>query len=493
VRHGIAATLFFAVFNFCAFAGAGNAYALKRGATLADTTKKDKPQKTNACNAIGNLTGNTCIGSTLTATVNTALTDAIASVEWMTGSNISLLMQTAAPFSYTPPVIGTYFVKIITKAGCMATSNSVTITDLKLPVIKISTRSNIVCADYPNPAFTGVPTYNGNLATYQWKVNYINVGPVVTDISQPFSPLGLKKGDVVTCEMTSTDICITTPVVQSDPIAIDDIPVENPAVSVQLNSPKPCVGSELMFTAIPVNGGEAPDYQWYVNEVAIPNANAKIFTSAGLKEDDRVTCTMLSNAKVCQASTMALSPAYTVKLIPLVVPEITVKPVTLEEGVSVTYAATVKNGGNTPLYQWQINKLAVGSGAGTFVAYKLVPGDIITCTLISNADCTTSNTVTSDPVINTITIPYRPATATLFTPNGDGVNDTWTFPGADAFRNAKLSVYNRYGQMVFHSAGIAEEWDGKTNAGKLCPPGVYYYFVNLDKTHTKSGAVTIIR
>jgi gliding motility-associated-like protein len=491
VRPGIAATLFFLLFNVAAFGGTSSGYTIKTVSVPQDTTKKDRPKKTNACNTIGNLTGNTCIGSTLTASA----TDPIASVEWIYENTTTVAKQQAqnTPYTFKADIAGKYFVKIITKSGCEISSNAITITNLKVPIIKISTRSNIICAEYPNPAFTGVPTYNGDQATYQWKVNYVNVGPLVTDVGKPFSPTGLKKGDVVTCEMTSTDICITTPVVQSNPIIIDDIPVENPSVSVERSAAKPCAGSALVFTAIPVNGGDEPGYQWYINGTAAPNGNAKTFTSSQLNDDDKVTCTMVSNANVCQISTTATSAPYTVNLIPLVTPKISISPVAVEVGVSITYKATVENAGTNPLYQWQINGVNVGSRSDAFVAYKLVPGDLITCILTSNADCTTSDMVTSDPVVNNATIPFKAKTANLFTPNGDGVNDTWSFPGVDAFRNSKVRVYNRYGQQVFHSTGNIEEWDGKTDAGKQCPSGVYYYFINLDKTQTTAGSVTIIR
>ncbi|RWY52499.1 gliding motility-associated C-terminal domain-containing protein [Mucilaginibacter gilvus] len=491
MRPGIAAILFFLLFNIAALGKAGNGCAIKSVTAPQDTTKKDKLKKTNACNTIGNLTGNTCIGSTLTASA----TDPIASVEWIYENTSTVAKQQAqnTPYAFRADIAGTYFVKIITQAGCELNSNSITITNLKVPIIEISTRSNIICAEYPNPSFTGVPTFNGNHATYQWKVNEINDGPLVTDVNQPFMPAGLKKGDVVSCEMTSTDVCITTPVVQSNHITIDDIPVENPSVSIERSAANPCAGSTLVFTAIPVNGGDLPDYQWYVNLVAAPNGNAKIFISGRLNEGDEVTCSMVSNAKVCQVTTSATSMPYIVRLIPLVTPKISVSPVTFEAGVSVTYKATVENAGPGPVYQWQINSINAGSGSDTFVATKLVPGDVIKCILTSNADCTTSDMVTSDPVVNNATIPFKAATANLFTPNGDGVNDTWSFPGVDAFRNAKVRVYNRYGQQVFHSAGSVEEWDGKTDAGKQCPSGVYYYFINLNQTQTTVGSVTIIR
>lgn len=494
MRPGIAVILIFLLFSALAFGKAGNSYALKRAAIPQDTIKKDRPKKTNACTAIGNLTGNICIGSTLSATVNTQLTDPIASVEWFNGNNTSLLMQNAAPFEYTPPVAATYFVRIITKAGCTVNSNSVTISNLKLPLINISTPSRIICADFPNPSFTGVPTFNGDKATYQWKVNHVNVGPLVMDVGQAFVPTGLKKGDVVSCEMTSTDACITTPIVQSNEIVIDDIPTENPSVSIVLNTATPCAGSDLMFTANPVNSGDAPGYQWYLNNTAVPNATGKTFISNQLKNSDRVTCTVQSNAKFCQVSTTASSQPFTVALIPAVTPEISIASVTYEVDISITYAATIKNGGPEPLYQWQINGVDAGSTSDTFVATKLVPGDVITCTLISNADCTTTNRVVSDPVTNNATIPTKLLTANLFTPNGDGINDTWAFPGVNAFSySANVRVYNRNGKQMFHSTGYVVEWDGKTDAGKPCPAGVYYYLVTLDNKQTMSGSITILR
>ncbi|TFF40144.1 hypothetical protein [Mucilaginibacter psychrotolerans] len=169
MRHGTAAILFFIVFCAAAFGSAGNRYILAAKFPFApattDTTKKEKPKKANGCTVIGNLTGTTCIGSALSVTA----TEPIASVQWIFENGISLATQTTAPF-YVGDVAGTYYVKIITVGGCAVNSNSVTITNLKVPLIIISTRSNVICADFPDPVFTAVPTYNGEFPSYQWKV-----------------------------------------------------------------------------------------------------------------------------------------------------------------------------------------------------------------------------------------------------------------------------------------------------------------------------------
>tara|TARA_B110000858_G_scaffold108952_1_gene124482 strand:- start:36619 stop:37470 length:852 start_codon:yes stop_codon:yes gene_type:complete len=60
----------------------------------------------------------------------------------------------------------------------------------------------------------------------------------------------------------------------------------------------------------------------------------------------------------------------------------------------------------------------------------------------------------------------------LFTPNNDGVNDFYfpLFINADW---AKWTVYSRYGQKLFYSESMIDQWDGK-HLGKNVPEGVYF-------------------
>jgi gliding motility-associated-like protein len=83
-----------------------------------------------------------------------------------------------------------------------------------------------------------------------------------------------------------------------------------------------------------------------------------------------------------------------------------------------------------------------------------------------------------------------------FSPNDDGINDGWEFPGIDDFPNNKVEIYNRWGALVFSVTGYKSgDWKGLNTNGQPLPAGPYYYVVNLndrDKT-VFSGAVTIIR
>ncbi len=64
---------------------------------------------------------------------------------------------------------------------------------------------------------------------------------------------------------------------------------------------------------------------------------------------------------------------------------------------------------------------------------------------------------------------YNPRTVAvpnIFTPNGDGTNDTWRPINIEDYPGARAEVWNRYGQLIFSSNGptiASYSWDGKFN------------------------------
>jgi len=65
------------------------------------------------------------------------------------------------------------------------------------------------------------------------------------------------------------------------------------------------------------------------------------------------------------------------------------------------------------------------------------------------------------------------------TPNGDGINDVFVIPNfATKYRNAKLMIYNRWGNIVWRSYGSYQNnWSGSHYDGQPLPDGVYYYMI----------------
>jgi gliding motility-associated-like protein len=65
-----------------------------------------------------------------------------------------------------------------------------------------------------------------------------------------------------------------------------------------------------------------------------------------------------------------------------------------------------------------------------------------------------------------------------FTPNGDGVNDTWDIEYIEKYPSAEVYVFNRWGQKLYAGRPGDASWDGYINGNKA-PAGSYTYIVDL--------------
>jgi large repetitive protein len=85
-----------------------------------------------------------------------------------------------------------------------------------------------------------------------------------------------------------------------------------------------------------------------------------------------------------------------------------------------------------------------------------------------------------------------------FTPNGDGVNDTWSIKlpeGNQTFESAVVRVYNKRGVIIFEAEGFARDWDGTAN-GSLLPADTYFYTIDLHSRNFRNqykGIITLLR
>jgi gliding motility-associated-like protein len=83
-----------------------------------------------------------------------------------------------------------------------------------------------------------------------------------------------------------------------------------------------------------------------------------------------------------------------------------------------------------------------------------------------------------------------------FTPDGDGINDTWLIAELSTrYPNNNVTIFNRWGQVLYNSDGYLTPWDGKFN-NKDLPVGSYYYIIDFNDaldTPNATGIVTIIR
>jgi gliding motility-associated-like protein len=173
--------------------------------------------------------------------------------------------------------------------------------------------------------------------------------------------------------------------------------------------------------------------------------------------------------------------------------------ITVSEGISNFIAGpdtTINLGQNVDLF-------AVGDNIQSYV---WSPAETISNPNIFNPVATPSETTTYTvtaidnygctgvlPVTITINTDIELFIPNLFSPNGDGFNDTWEIPNLSLFPNTSVNVINREGQVVYENPNYDNTWDGTFN-GKKLPDATYYYLVQFASTkQVLKGAITILR
>jgi uncharacterized protein (TIGR02145 family) len=163
----------------------------------------------------------------------------------------------------------------------------VTVNPNLLIIITISASDNPTC-EGTSDTFTAAPTNGGTSPIYQWKVNGINAG--INNAIFTYIPA---QGDTVTCTLASSEPCTSNNPASSNPIIMIVIPALPVSVSIIASENPFCLGNPVTFTAISINGGTNPDYQWKVNGINAGTNNA-VFTF-NPADGDSVFCIMTSN------------------------------------------------------------------------------------------------------------------------------------------------------------------------------------------------------
>ncbi len=428
------------------FAGCNNQYILEitpscgpgiLGAPLSavyNISKNAKPQIT-IVNANGN---NAICGNASVNLTSTSLFSGSAPTYQWYKNNVLIVGATLA--NYTIPAnsfaTGDQFYCIMTSNyPCLLAPNdtsnviSITVSPTANPSISLNTTSNPACAGAVVTIFAAISN-GGTTPIRQWRVNGLPVGGNTTT----YTSTTFQNGDVITCELTSSLTCVTNNVVFSLPINMVVNASVVPTVSISSPNAVGCnVTGGVNFSAISVNGGAAPAYQWKVNGV-VSGTNSPAFTSTTLNSGDVVEVVLTSNA-FCAVPKKDTSNSITINVLPAVTPVVNIavdlNP-TCGSNVS-NFTATSTGGGTLPAYAWFINSVQVAAPDSTgFGKAFFNNGDTVYCVMTTNAPCATSFTDTSNIIIMNITPPITPTITITSSPGnticqGQTVTYTATF------------------------------------------------------------------
>lgn len=341
--------------------------------------------------------GNANLNLTLTGTPNWSVNGTGAGVTWP----VNGLTNANSQINVTPAATTNYCITSVTDGnGCSTTGlnvcQTITVTGNVTPAVSITaSTATTVCAGTA-VTFTATPVDGGATPTYQWLVNGNPQGAPTTSNTLTYSPLN---GQAVSVIMTTSLPCNTTPTATSNVLTFTVNPVVNPTVNITANPVGAiCAGTSVTFTALPSNGGMAPTYQWFSGANPIAGATANTYTSTALTNGQVISVQMASSA-ACPSSANVTSNTIAMTVNPTLVPSVTITAApagTVCAGTNVTFTATPTNGGAAPTYEWFVNNVSQGAGAGaTFSSSTLNNNDVVSVVLTSNALCATPTTATS--------------------------------------------------------------------------------------------------
>ena len=310
-----------------------------------------------------------------------------------------------------------------------------TVNPAVIPSVSITSSSNNICSG-TTVTFIAVPINGGTTPIYQWKINGINAGTN----SITFTTSSLNNNDQVKVIMTGNAPCSNVSPVSSNLISMTVTSTVPSSVSISANTVSICGGSPVSFTATPVNGGSAPNFQWQINGINA-GSNSPTFTTSSLVNNDAVKVIMTSNL-VCAVPANVTSNilSITVNTMPIANagPDVTIcsgSSITLQGSGGTSYFWTPSTGLTNPFIAnpvatpavttVYILNVSIGSCSSRDTLTVAVNGTVMPTVIISSSVTTIC---AGSPVVFTAT-PIGGGTAPMY---------QWQLNGANAGSNSPV-------------------------------------------------------
>lgn len=325
------------------------------------------------------------------------------------------------------------------------------------PTVHIWVSTDTICAGQVLSLSAVLSTATSSTAsavayTYQWSVDNQSMGPTTTTpglsytVTNPAATYTIRVRLTVASETPCRSPLITaTQVVTVKPI---------PLASIQYRG-SPCTPLPVDLSVSPVLGAT---YQWLRDTVALSGQTSPLLH---VQESGQYVVRLEANG--CQATSIPISVLGVEAGGQVTIHFPAIPPIV--KGTQLLLDPQVRN---AQTFSWSP---ADGLSSTSIRDPVATPTTTTTYTLTarSTQGCAMSDTVTVY-VFPPLYIP------TAFSPNRDGVNDTWVIRNTEAYGFCHVRVFDRWGSEVFSAAGSETPWDGKIH-GKQATPGLYLYSI----------------
>lgn len=330
-------------------------------------------------------------------------------------------------------------------------------TELQATIIETSTPCN-------SPAYVGIGNCVSN-ATGSFTLNASGLAPNTTYYI-------VIDGDNNGAGITSAAEC-------SFELSISGTGIDRPApvIGVNQSNISVCLGDVVYFEATLADCPDTGAFNWYINGVLEAVTQNPVFQTSGLSNGDVVQVETSCYLICPEIVAIDADPVSVFSFLVFAGEDIVTSPGTPVQLVGQTTAANVS---------WSPSYLFSD------------PDSIITfCTPQETVTITLSGTMGGCTILDylTITIEEDLLIPNTFSPNGDLLNDTWVIKGIEMYPDNAMSIYDRWGQLIFETTGYSKQkvWDGK-GTNRVLSEGVYFYVLDLENNgkNVLKGSITLI-
>ncbi len=397
--------------------------------------------------------GNTdlCEGQTSALNVENGFID----YEWSNNENSASIEVSQA---------GTYTVTVTNEAGC-SNAASIEVNVESLPLADAGMDTLVGCLiPQSGLVLNGNNSSTGDNINYSWS----SVDGNIIDGANTLNP-SVDEVGIYVLEVSSALGCSST-----DTMMID----ENLMMLEATTDDASCAGASDGSISIFASGG-FPPYAYSLDGINFEDADLIENLTSGnytvFVQDQNACIEEISNVEIVSSNSISV----------LLEADETVSA---DSKTSIT--SIISNATGNLQYTWTTNRTDAYLSCTDCPSPEINPVSTTTYTLnvIDEEGCEDSAEITI-------------AVAGIFIPDGfsphlqDGVNDFWEISGLNNFQENKLTVVNRWGDVVYSAAPYQNDWDGRGNNGKLLPHGSYYYVLKLGagQETTHSGRVAILK
>ncbi len=258
----------------------------------------------------------------------------------------------------------------------------------------------------------------------------------------------------------------------------------NPTIEITANDTTICKGDLVTLQASKTDCVVDSTFIWTINGSIVATTTVDTFQTNAINDGEFVGVYSVCDT-ICQLA------------VPIDSIQFDVLELTLDAGVDETILAgeSVILSGSTNSTNFTVDWVP-----GSTLSNSTILGPVATPSTTTTYFMTINDTVNGCSDSDSVTITVDPVLKIpdTFTPNGDGINDTWEIIKIEEYPNCEIFIYNRWGSVVYKTIGYPQSkwWNGTSKNGKELSPGAYFYYIDLkDPEHPEPyrGTINLVR